>query len=331
MPSFVHSDAVRPGARARNAARHGPPRGLRLTASLLILACLCALGLASCTSTRSGPKPSSYGAIFLPPDAKTIGLTVARPCPEFTLNVPASKHDAAREVAAGGAREMARDPYAAIHFPIGYVLGGIMGGMLGVSETELKSSTRTLTAVVQELHFDEGLVQILRSHLSTIHSGPILALADNLPMEPAATQGRMRREDHSRLVWEKPRPPAHTRADTGTDTVLGLHVTYLGFQARSNPQVHSTGDMEKLNPPLTLVLMAEITAVRVRNWADLGAMTVRYESTSHKFTEWAAGDAQPLRRELEAGRQEISRQIARQITRGPAPAGSTSTSTSTLR
>ena len=212
---------------------------------------------------------------------------------------------------------MARDPYGAILFPFGYVMGGILGGMLGVDEDELKSATLSIGTAVRQLEIDERIAQMVINHLTAINPGQIRIVADNIPMEPAVAPGRMRRGDGGRLTWLKPPPAPHPLDGTGLEIVIGWRVTYLGFQARSDPRVRATGDMQKLNPPLALVLSVDVTAVRVRDWSDLGGLTARYESTPRKFTEWAAAGAQPLRREIEAALQEIHRQLIRQVTREP--------------
>ena len=117
--------------------------------------------------------------------------------------------------------------------------------------------------------------------------------------------GRLRREAGKRLTWSRLAPAPHPLVGSGIDTVIGIRVAFQGFQARPNPKVRSNGDTLLYNPPLTLVLSVDVSAVRVRDWADLGGLTVIYESQPRKFTEWAAGAAGPLRRESEAAVQEI--------------------------
>lgn len=56
---------------------------------------------------------------------------------------------------------------------------------------------------------------------------------------------------------------------------------------------------------------ADIVAVQVRDWTDLGGTTVRYEGPPRTFTAWADDNARPVRQELETALREIQRQIAR--------------------
>lgn len=269
------------------------------------------LALAGCASTDVAQRFSVYGAISLPPDAKIIGLTVARPGPEFALQLPTSKGSAARSAASDGARGVLADPQGALLFPVGYVMGGIVGGILGVSEGELKTATRSIQAAVDELHYAERIALAVREHLNAVHPGRIRDLQDNLPMESRPEPGRLRRGSGKRLTWTRSSPAPHPLAGSDVEAVIGIRIAYQGFQARPNPNVRSTGDIELFNPPLTLVLTAEVSALRVRDWADLGGLTVSYESAPRKFTEWAAGDAAPLRRESEAALLAIISELTR--------------------
>lgn len=291
----------------------------RLLSGALLLA---ALALAGCTSPDTGPKSAVYGAIKLPHEAIAIGLTMTRPVPQFALEMPASKESAARSVAADGARDMARDPAAAVLFPVGYVLGGVLGGLLGVSEGELAPAARAIDAAAREAHLDDVIARGFMAFINGRQPGRITSVADNLPtMEPASGLGRLQRGSAKGvLVWNKPARVPHPLADTDIDAVIGVRVAFQGFQARSNPNVQSTGDMHKLNPPLAFVLIVEVTTARTKDWADLGGLTIRYESEARKFTEWAAGDARPLRREMDAGLQFVLGQITTGVNFGAPPA-----------
>lgn len=263
------------------------------------------LALSGCATADIHSKRSAYGVISLPPDAEVIGLTVARPCPEFSLELPVEKGSAAQSAANEGAKAMLADPHGVMLFPLGYAMGGIVGGILGVDQGELNAATRIIRAAAQEFHFDERMAWTIREHISTSHPGGIRDLADNIPMESGAVQGLLRHHAGVGLTWIKPPPAPHPLAGTQVDTVIGIRVTFQGFQARPNPHVSSTGDVELFNPPLALVLIADVSAVRVGDWANLGGLTVSYESVPRKYTEWAAADALPLRRECEAGLQEL--------------------------
>ncbi|HTL69073.1 MAG TPA: hypothetical protein VL200_15515 [Lacunisphaera sp.] len=285
----------------------------RWVGSAGVLAGSCALVLGGCGTPAADGPPAIYGGLSLPRDVGIIGLTVARPAPEFALELPETKLGAARSVAAAGARDMARDPYAAMFFPFGYVLGGVVGGLLGVSEGDLQAATRSISAAVQSCPVDTRIAQMVLDRLEADHPGRIRRLADNVSLEPGAVHGRMRHDDRHRVSWTRPPPPPHPLAGTGIDVVVGLRVTNLGFRARTDPRIHSSGDMEKINPTLALVISADIVAVQVRDWADAGGSTFRYESPPRTFTAWADDNARPLRQELETALREIQRQIARQF------------------
>ncbi len=277
--------------------------------------------LAGCATPDTGPKSAVYGAITLPPEATAIGLSMSRPIPSFALEMPASKESAARSVAADGARDMARDPVGAAFFPVGYVLGGIMGGMLGVSESELAPAARAIDAAARETRLDDVIASGIMVHINGRQPDRIRPVADNVSTtEPEGRTGRLQGQPRGTLIWSKPARTAHPLAGTGIDAVIGVRVTFQGFQARSNPHVRSTGDMEKLNPPLAFVLIVDISTIRTRDWVDLGGLTIRYESEARKFTEWADGGAQPLRREMDAGLQFVLEQIATGVCFGAPPA-----------
>ena len=275
------------------------------THAAVTLPCLVLLALTGCATSEIYSKRSIYGMISLPPDAEVIGLTVARPCPRFSLELPVEKGSASQSAAREGAKAMLADPHGAVLFPLGYAVGGIVGGILGIDPGELKVATQTIRAAAEEFHFDELLSEAIKEHVNASHPGGIRDLADNIPLESRPVQGLLRHHAGAGLTWIKPPPAPHPLVGTPVDTVIGIRVTFQGFQARPNPNVSSTDDVELFNPPLVLVLLADVTAVRVGDWADLGGLTVSYESVPRKFTEWAAENAQPFRRECEAGLQEL--------------------------
>jgi hypothetical protein len=290
-----------------------------LTHAALALPIMVLLALSGCATSEIHSKRSIYGVISLAPDAGVIGLTVARPCPEFSLELPVASGSASQSAAAEGAKGMLADPHGATLFPLGYVIGGIVGGILGVDEDELKVATQSIRAAARDIHFDEQLAWKIKEHVDANHPGRILDLADNIPMESSAVQGLLRCESGGGLTWIKSPPAPHPLAGTQVDTVIGIRVAFQGFQARPNPNVRSTGDLELFNPPLALVLIADVSAVRVGDWFDLGGLTVTYESVPKIFTEWAAEDALPLRRESEAGLKELISRVTAHITGDPEP------------
>lgn len=290
-----------------------------------------ALVLTGCTTPEVHSKLVVYGAIALPAGARNIGLTATRPCPEFALQLPTDKKSAAQSLAVEEARGMAGHE-AALLFPLGFVMGAIIGGIVGVSENELANSAQSMSVATHELHFDQRVVRMIMEHVNANHAGRIRELADNIPLEPRAVQGRMQRGIGGRLTWVRPPPAPHPLAHTSIDTVIGIRVAFQGFQARPNPHVKSTGDVESFNPPLVLVLAVDVTVVRVSDWDNLGGMTALYESVPRKFTAWAAGGAQPLRQEMETGLQDILRQITSHLScvRSPPPPLGGSLSDSTI-
>lgn len=263
------------------------------------------LALTGCATSEIHSKQSVYGVISLPLDAEVIGLTVARPCPEFSLELPVTKGSASQSAASEGARGVLADPHGAMLFPLGYAVGGIIGGLLGVDEGELKAATHSISAAARDIHFDERMAVAIREHINGIYPGRIHDLADNIPMESREVQGQLLRDTGGGLTWIRPSPAPHPLTGTRVDTVIGIRLAFQGFQARQNPSIRSTGDVELFNPPLVLVLIADVSVVRVGDWASLGGLTVSYESAPRKFTEWAAENAQPFRRESEAGLQEL--------------------------
>jgi hypothetical protein len=279
------------------------PAGRCLTGALLLAAGL----LTGCTTPDTYPKSAVYGALALPHDARALGLTMTRPGAEFTVLPPDSKNDAAWSQAAAGLRDSAAEPLVA---PFAFVMGGIIGGVLGVSESELNAATGSIEAAAQAAHLADRLAQTFTGRINTDQPGRIRRLADNLPLEPGIEQGQLQRGSVAgSVVWRRRPQAAHPLARTEIDTLIGLRVMFQGFQSRTNPNVNSTGDMEKTNPPLAFVLIVDASAVRTRDWATLGGLTLTYESMPRKFTEWAAGGAQPLRQEMDAGFQFILSQL----------------------
>ena len=87
----------------------------------------------------------------------------------------------------------------------------------------------------------------------------------------------------------------------------------IGFNARTGHAHVNGGGTMPINPPLALELCASVEVIRVRDWSPVGGLTIRYEGTAMKFTEWAAHDSTPLKNEIAAALQGIREEIAARV------------------
>lgn len=282
----------------------------------LALGCI-GLFLTGCTTTdASRVRVMVHGTIALPPDETIIGLTASRPAPAFSLNTPTSRKEAAHEVSTEMVRGAFSDPRAIIIFPAMYLLGGIIGGTLGVSEADLQASVRSLDEAARGFQLETRMARAVMEQINSNHPGKIRALEDNIPLELKREPGRMRSERNGRLNWTHASPEPHPLADTEFATLIGLRVPFHGFQSASRLDTNRSAGINGFNPPLVLVLAVELSAIRVRDQASLGGISARYESLPHPFTEWAAGDAQLLRHEMDASLAELLLQIKSRLGHG---------------
>lgn len=291
-------------------------RAVHCSGRALALGCL-GLFLTGCATTDA-PRASLqvYGAIALPPDATAIGLTSSRPAPAFNLHPPTSRSEAAHEVSGEMLLGGLSDPHAIIISPAMYLLGGIIGGALGVSEADVQSSISSLDEAARSFQLEAQMARAVMEQINSSHPGKIRVLEDNIPLDLGRGSGRLRLDQSNRMYWTYTTPKSHPLAGTDFDTLIGLRIIFQGFQSTSVSGPNQTMVLNEFNPPLVLVLAVELSAIRVRDQTSLGDVSARYESLPHRFTEWAAGDAQLLRQEMDANLPELLRQIKSRLGHG---------------
>jgi len=91
-------------------------------------------------------------------------------------------------------------------------------------------------------------------------------------------------------------------AGDGVDTVLEVNVLKFGFQ----------GDYS-VNPPVHVSMTVQIRLIRAADTTKLFERTFDYSSKNHKFTEWAAHDAQLFREVVARTYQEAAKEIVGEL------------------
>jgi hypothetical protein len=84
----------------------------------------------------------------------------------------------------------------------------------------------------------------------------------------------------------------------GVDTLLQVNVLKFGLQGE-----------QSVNPPLHLIMAVQTKLIRDADSTSLYERTFDYSSEDHKFTEWAANDAQLFRATVAGAYREVSEDI----------------------
>jgi hypothetical protein len=80
-----------------------------------------------------------------------------------------------------------------------------------------------------------------------------------------------------------------------------------------------TGEGEH-NPRLSLCIKGEADIVRLSDGVKLCSFPMEFHSEKHRYTKWAANDADLFRKELKHGYSELGKALAdRLVTRGIVP------------
>lgn len=277
--------------------------------------------LSGCGTMPTEPHRLAVGTLRLPAATRMVGLTVARPVAEFSLELPSSR----QEVVQDGVAPHAHDPLYASKpsplLPVAYVLGSVHGALFGTSESELKRAIGVIQSAVRDLQPDTRVAQTVAAQLNAGGRHEVRPVADNLPLEPKTGPGTSQPNASGRRVLASPVHEPHPLRDTEFDTLVGIRVSFLGFREYTPPDLESTGHfnqlMQEYNPPLALVLSVDVAAIRTRDWATLGGVTVIYESIPRRFMAWTDGEHPLLRHELDAGLQYILRELTQRISLEP--------------
>ncbi len=274
------------------------------------------VALAGCgTPTSLEPDYTASGFIRLPANLGSVGLVVVRPDAGFLLDGPHHRLEAAKLEARDGAKAAAGSELALL-FPATYVLGGVYGVLAGISEGELQGATRSCTAVCRDVDFDGKVAQAVRQKINAAYPGQWRDLEDDLPVYPGRTQGHVGRgsgmtNGRSLNLASIPRP--------NVQTVIRVRIVFRGFQVYEDPEPALGSDSifhllrQKHNPPLRMVMIIDVTALRVSDLMPIGEMLVSYSSQPRSFLEWAANDARPFRQEMEAGLKLIQHQLGKRL------------------
>lgn len=124
-----------------------------------------------------------------------------------------------------------------------------------------------------------------------------------------------------------PRPGEPTPLDRSPDSARSQFVSKpLGATRMADAAIHIritsaslTGEGEH-NPRLSLCIKGEADIVRLSDGVKLCSFPMEFRSEKHRYTKWAADDADLFRKELKHGYSELGKALAdRLVTRGIVP------------
>lgn len=220
---------------------------------------------------------------------KTIGVASARLVPTPMLDVPAkgAGAGAGRGAMIGTAGMVEAGPrsgsplalVAIALTPVAAAVGAVVGAAKAESAAKVEDSEATLRAALDGARLQETLKD---RFLEAAQGRTRLSF---IPLPPQPPTSRFEQGAHETLGGE------------GIAAILEIGV-FVHLQA-----------LGSINPPFALIAVARTRLTRAADGSEIHVQTFRYESKKHKFTEWAAGDANLLRRELDTAATTLSKRI----------------------
>lgn len=284
---------------------------------LLLALAIWQTGCASAKSPRtasldaSTTKPPSLAAVGI------IGVIATSTVPNFTIQQPLNRQEAgeftARQIVFLGGDDFTDDASAFLScMTLGispFVLSALavpsrtVAEAMAIPEKNLSKANASMSETISKLNLQEELRTRVVQQAVERTSLPIKLVQKPLPLGREKEFSRMSCVMAATLAWL---PPGQTAADylagQGFDTVLELHLV--------NPGLKGPG---KINPPLALCSDVRASLFEVGSGRELWRGTARYRSAKHKFTEWAADEAQLFRGELDHCVGSLAEQIVVQL------------------
>ena len=279
------------------------PRKKRAAVIACMLVTVCGGPWGCAIRTHPGPRPPSDEARA---QFKTVGVPAARDLPESQLQAPTSGKGWGAAKGAGYGLAAGATPGLAIASvitgcrgggPAALVCGAILvlglgvaaaGGTVGalggtVYGALAAESASRIGAAETELGLafaDLDVQQTIRDHvLRTARERSSLSF---VALEDHATEPT----DYRALAMR------------GVDTVLEVEVSSIRL------------DGQGINPPVRLLMTASARLIRTADGVELYAERFAYRSPNeHKFMEWAAGEGQVLREEVDRGAEALASDI----------------------
>jgi hypothetical protein len=286
-----------------------------------------------------GGEPVSESAASPSPPPSQLGVGFSGELPEFVVQVPDTKSEAAGEMVARLGLSWVRDwlagtPYETdaplirspilpqwqtasdIWFvgrlgftPVGTAAGLVYGGFAGESSKKVDRAVPSITNALGELQIPERFEPLLLALLQEKWRG-VLGLKSRLPHE--STFYRTGLIDEVLPLppeWQGlQRPRVDVAPFEGADAAVVLRVVSWGLMG-----------LRGRNSPLSLNIAVKGTVVNLRDRTRGREFFATYESCKKKFVAWSRQDGQALRNELRLAIQSVADQIAAQLPAPPPP------------
>lgn len=288
----------------------------RVSPSALLTA-LAVSALAGCASAPPKvPKPPT-GATRV--NFGRVALVSLASTPEFDVQIPPTKHEAASEAATklglgwlGGATQIAGSGEGGAFVlaaclmwtPLGLTLGSAYGSFTGEHENQLRTNAAALGAATAALRFEEKLKDTL---LRVAEQQPGCTLvAARLPLPgstaaPPSSQQFPGMELSSGQCHGAAQATYLTLAEQGFKTVLEIKCYQPGLVG-----------IEAMNPRLAVSVDVRVRLLEAASGREIYYDYLQYRGPKRRFAEWAADDAQSLRDELQSCCRKLADEIVAQ-------------------
>jgi hypothetical protein len=164
----------------------------------------------------------------------------------------------------------------------------------GLSPAKLKEADAKMTAAVRETKHHEEIAAVVAQQLAPHLAGPVMLVERPAPTRRNGLAGMVTNARRVPVSLAGFRPVANDSRGRGADVALDIHVVNAALK----------GD-DGINSPLALCIEAEARWIRTSDGQEVYSCPVSYRSEKHKYTEWAAHDAQLFREELQRSYREV--------------------------
>ena len=173
-----------------------------------------------------------------------------------------------------------------------------------VSPAKAREASSNLSRAAREDRLDEEVAFEVAQQLAPQTAQPVLLVKGLLP-SPGESDLLETNPDSPRMQFVSQRPKAARLAGTA----IHVRITHAALTGKG-----------ELNPRLRLCVKGEADVVRLSDGVKLCSFPMEYSSATHRYTQWAARDAELFRKELKRGYGELGKALAeRLVSRGIVP------------
>jgi hypothetical protein len=193
-------------------------------------------------------------------------------------------------------------PTIVVAVPVGLWKQGaaVVGGL---TERQFRQAEATLAAAARETRPDEDVAAQVAQQLVPQTSRVVVVVKKPLSPDAEEESAARRFPGRSALAGLPPgRTPASYPVAQGAETGLEIHVISARLAGKDG-----------VNRPMALCVEAEARLLRAWDGEEIYSCPIRYRSREHKFTQWAAKDAELFRQELQGCYRELGKRIVEQL------------------